>query len=152
MGCRVRSPPPQPGRRQQRRRAGMDRERRAPGSDRTVPRALSSSASLLRGVPRRPSRFAAQPVGRRIAVHDGLVTAIRCLPACAIVIAAPRRVRGDRRQSRGIPVLPASGTAPVAARLERALGQRCGRVTHRTCRRSRDVLAIVEQHCCRMRW
>jgi hypothetical protein len=46
-------------------------------------------------------------------------------------------------------VLPAPDAPPVAARLEIALGQPRGRVTHRTCRQLDDVLIIVWQHCCR---
>src|SRR6185437_16477383 len=73
--------------------------------------------------------------------------ACRILPACAIAIAGPRRVRGDGRQPRGIPVLPASDAPPVAAGLDRALGhiRRC--VAHRTHCRSEDVLFL--QYGCR---
>jgi len=55
------------------------------------------------------------------------VTTIR-RPVYATLIDGPRGVRGDRRQSRRTPVLPASGASPVTARLDRALGELRGHV------------------------
>jgi hypothetical protein len=85
-----------------------------------------------------------------MAVQRRVVTAFRALPAYAIVIDAPRGVRGDGRQSHGVPVLPASDAPPGATGLERALGQSRGRVAHRTCRELEDLPFIVEQHCYRV--
>jgi hypothetical protein len=107
------------------------RERRAGGPDSTLSRGLPSSALLLRGAPWQTSRSAAQPFGRRIAVEGRALTAFRA-PPYAIVIDGPRGVCGDRRQPRGIPVLPAPDAPPVAAGLDRVLGNRRGRMAHRT--------------------
>ncbi len=94
--------------------------------------------------PMRTSRSAAQPSGRCICVQRRIVTAY------AIVIDGRRGVRRDRRQSCGVPALSAPDAPPVAAGLERALGQGCGCVTQRTCRRAEEVLFIVEQDRCRV--
>ena len=63
----------------------------------------------------------------------------------------PRGIRGDGRQPRGIPVLPAPDALPVPAGRERTLGQRRRHVTHRTRRKSQDVLFIIKQRSCRVR-
>jgi len=126
----------------------MSRKQLARARDRTSSRSLPWSAAPAQDVPRQTSRSADQSLGQQMADQLGFVTVSRALPACAIMIDAQRRVRRDSLQSRGIPMLPASDAPPVAARLERAPGQRRGRVTHRACRRSEVVLMIVEQPCC----
>src|SRR4026208_2016924 len=93
---------------------------------------------------------------RRIPCREALPYTIRLAMSCLVVLSLVRRLRdhdrrstprtrrqppvaprpappppagGAARQSRGIPVLPASNAPPGAARLERALRQRRRRVT-----------------------
>lgn len=64
--------------------------------------------------------------------------------AGALAIRNPGGVSRDRDQSRRIPALPAPDAAPVSARVDRALRQRRGGVTHRT---DHGVILALSRHC-----